>query len=295
MKFKYIVNNGDLGKSVHNILKDEFEFSRRLISKLKRNKAIFCNGKRVYVTHIVEPGDIVEANVNFDETSKDIEPVKMDLNIVYEDNALIALDKPAGVVVNPIGIHKNNTLANGLAYYFNAKDYKIKIRPVNRLDMDTTGIILFAKNGLIHDRLRKQMIAKQYYREYIGIVHGHPAEPLGCINLPIARSPGSIILREVSKSGAMAITNYEVMEYLPHASLLRFTLETGRTHQIRVHSKAIGHPLMGDSLYSHIKTPLITRQALHACCSKFTHPLTGKEIEISSPMPRDMKKLLGEL
>lgn len=295
MTFKYIVDDQNSGRTVYSILRKEFEFSDRLITKLKRYKSVFCNGNHVYVTYVLKAGDVVEANIDFDETSKGIEPVKMDLNILYEDDALIALDKPAGIVVNPIGAHLDNTIANGLAYYFKAKGYKIKIRPVSRLDIDTTGVIVFAKNGFIHDVLRKQMMANQYHREYLGIVHGCPAESKGTINLPIARDPNSIILREVSDSGMSATTHYTTMECLSNAALVKFVLETGRTHQIRVHCKAIGHPLIGDTLYSHIETTLIPRQALHAHCVRFTHPITREGIEISSPLPQDMIRLLQSL
>lgn len=292
MDFKYIVDDHNSGRTVYSILKDEFEFSDRLITKLKRHKSVFCNGIHVYVTHILETKDVVEASIKFGETSRNIKPVEMDLNILYEDDAVIALDKPAGTVVNPIGAHINNTIANGLAYYFQSKGYKMKIRPVSRLDIDTTGVIVFAKNGFVHDMLRKQMLANQYHREYIGTVHGHPTEPIGTINLPIARCPDSIILREISESGALSVTHYAVREYLHNAAVVKFTLETGRTHQIRVHCKAIGHPLIGDTLYSDIRTILIARQALHSYYARFLHPITGKSIEISSMLPKDMVKLL---
>jgi 23S rRNA pseudouridine1911/1915/1917 synthase len=295
MKFKYTVDHQNSGKSVYSILREEFEFSHRLIKKLKRNKSIFCNGAQVYVTHTINEKDIIEVDIDFKETSENIKPVKMDLNILYEDETIIALDKPAGLVITPIGVHQDNSIANGLMHYYQSKGYQIKIRPVNRLDIDTTGVVVFAKNGLVHDRLRKQIMANRYQREYIGIVHGCLADPAGRIDLPIARCPDSIILREISKCGASAVTHYSVMEYLENATVVKFVLETGRTHQIRVHCKAIGHPLIGDTLYSHIKTSLISRQALHAHYIKFTHPITGENIELSSPMPKDMARLIDTI
>ncbi len=292
MKFKYIVDHENRGRTVYSILREEFEFSNRLIRKLKRNKLIFCNGTQVNVRYVLKTNDIIEVNIDFKETSENIEPVKMDLNILYEDESIIALDKPAGVVITPIGVHQDNSLANGIMYYFQSKGVQTKIRPVNRLDIDTTGVVVFAKNAYVHDMLRKQIMANQYERKYIGIVHGCPVEQTGTINLPIARCPNSIILREVSQSGAPSVTHYTVIEHLEEAAIVKFVLETGRTHQIRVHCQAIGHPLVGDALYSNIQTSLITRQALHAYYISFTHPITGEKIEISSPMPVDMVKLV---
>lgn len=292
MRFKYTVDAQNSGRTVNCILKYDFKFSGKLIKKLKYHNKIFCNDMPVYVNHIVNTDDVVEACINFVETSETIKPVQMDLNILYEDDAIIALDKPAGIIVNPIGAYLENTIANGLMYYFESKGCPMKIHPVSRLDKDTTGVIVFAKNGFIHDNLIKQMNNNQYHKEYIGIVHGCPAEPSGTINLPIARCPDSIILREVSESGAPSVTHYTVMEYLSNSSVINFILETGRTHQIRVHCQAQGHPLIGDTLYSNIQTSLIDRQALHSHYVKFTHPITAKSIEIRSTLPKDMLKLL---
>lgn len=295
MHFKYYVTPQDSGRTVKSILKTNFELSKNLIQKLKYRKKILCNEIPVYIDHIVKPGDVVEAYVDFKEKSSTIMPQKMDLAIIYEDDHLIALDKSAGIIVHPTSPKLHNTIANGLVYYFQEKDLGIKIRPVSRLDRDTTGVIVFAKNQFVQDKLIKQMDANQYHKEYIGIVHGYPVELSGTINLPIARSEGSTILREVSELGAPSITHYKTMEHLNDAAMMNFILETGRTHQIRVHCQAIGHPLIGDPLYSAITDTLISRQALHAHYVKFTHPVTDKIVEISSPLPNDMNELLTML
>jgi 23S rRNA pseudouridine1911/1915/1917 synthase len=291
MQFKYKVDAENSGRTVKSILKNEFRFSSNLIKRFKYHGEVLCNNEPAYMSHVLQAGDVVEAAIEFREDSETVKPVKMDLDILYEDDSIIALDKPPGRIIHPIGDNTEDTMANGLMYYFQNMGYHIKVRPVSRLDRDTTGVIVFAKNQFIHEKLIRQMKTNEYHKEYTGIVHGCPAESSGTINLPIARTPGSIILREVSPDGAPSITHYKVMESLNHAAVLHFTLETGRTHQIRVHCKAIGHPLIGDTLYSDIPTDLISRQALHSHSVQFLHPITNQVIEIASPLPLDMIKL----
>ena len=295
MEFKYTVDLQNKGRTVRSILKNEFRFSHNLIKKFKYHGTVYCNRIPVYMNHIVETNDIIEAEVNFVETSNNVKPVKMDLCILYEDEYLIALDKPPGIIIHPLGINSDNTIANGLMHYFMDNGLQIRIRPVSRLDRDTTGVIVFSKNEFIHEKLSGQMQSKLYKKEYTGVVHGCPVAPSGTIDLPIARMKGSIILREVSEAGAPAITHYTVSEYLNNAAVVRFVLETGRTHQIRVHCRSIGHPLVGDTLYSDIPTKLISRQALHSHSVSFVHPVTGRPLKVSSPIPQDILNLLDSI
>ncbi|HHY81732.1 MAG TPA: RluA family pseudouridine synthase [Clostridiales bacterium] len=295
MNFRYTVHEKDNGRTVRSILRNEFGFSNSLIKRFKYHGQVLCNSKPVYMNQIVTCGDIVEADIHFEEKSETVKPVPMDLKILYEDDTVIALDKPPGIIIHPLGRDSENTMANGLMYYFQSKGCQTKIRPVSRLDRDTTGVIVFAKNQFVHEKLTQQMKTGDYHKKYTGIVHGCPAEKKGIINLPISRAPGSIILREVSPSGDPAVTHYEVVEELKDAAVLHFTLETGRTHQIRVHCREIGHSLIGDTLYSNIPTSLIGRQALHSHMVRFIHPLTGKCIEIISPLPKDMMDLRNAL
>lgn len=168
-----------------------------------------------------------------------------------------------------------------------------KIRPINRLDRDTTGIVIFAKNEYIQECLVKQMKQGNFYKEYLAILEGTLEKNKGMIDAPIARKDGSIIERCIDKNGAKAITHYEVIDIKDNLSLVKFVLETGRTHQIRIHSKYIGHPILGDTLYGN-ETNLISRQALHAHKTSFIHPITKKQIELISPLPKDMLEIYNK-
>ena len=277
--------------NIKELLKAHFLMSDKLISKLKSEKKIFLNGYPVYVTHALNISDTVEIYLDFEESSETIVPVKMNLNILYEDDAYIVIDKQAGHPVHPSHSHFDNSISNGLKYYFNEKNINKKIRPVNRLDMDTSGIVIFAKNEYVQESLIKQMKTKVFKKEYLAVLDGHLENKKGTINKPISRKEGSIIERQVSDDGAESITHFEVVESFKTASLVSFILETGRTHQIRVHSSSIGHPIIGDSLYGNT-SDLISRQALHACKVEFIHPITRKKVSYSSNLPKDIQNLI---
>ena len=198
------------------------------------------------------------------------------------------------MAVHPSILHYNNSLSNGIKYYFESIGLNRKIRPVNRLDRDTTGIVIFAKNEYIQECLIKQMENKNFYKEYIAVLEGLLNEPKGTIAAPISRKAGSIIERCINENGAKAISHYEVIDVNEknNLSLVKFVLETGRTHQIRLHSKYIGHPIIGDTLYNH-ESRLISRQALHCHKISFIHPVTKKQIELISPITKDMKKAIN--
>ena len=192
---------------------------------------------------------MLEALIEFDEHNEDIIPEKMDLDTIYEDDCLIAINKPPDMVVHPSVRHFTGTVANGLMHHLLSNGKRTLIRPVSRLDRDTSGIIVFALNPHVQNDLVRQMRCNSYQKEYLGIVHGAFPGSSGTIDLPIERLP-SIMLRHVSADGAPSVTHYEVIERYAGCSLLKFRLVTGRTHQIRVHCQASGHPLVGDTLYS---------------------------------------------
>jgi 23S rRNA pseudouridine1911/1915/1917 synthase len=239
----------------------------------------------------------LEALVELDEYNEDIVPEPMGIDIIYEDETLIAINKPSNTVVHPTFSHFSGTVANGLMYYLLQKGKKTLVRPVSRLDRDTSGIIIFALNPFIQESLIRQMHSSSYIKEYVGIVHSTFKESCGTINLPIERLPGSIMLRHISPEGAPSVTHYKVLERFDGASFLKFNLETGRTHQIRVHCQAAGHPLIGDTLYplpvfEGKHEGLMSRQALHSIRTTFTHPITNKTLELEAPIPDDIRHAL---
>lgn len=290
MFLKYIVK-GDKYQNINQILKQEFHISSRLLHKLITHKHIFLNNVITDTRNIVTSRDIVTVNLDFEEESENIISTKIDLNIIYEDDALLVLNKPAGIAVHPSILHYTDSLSNGVKFYFESIGLKRKIRPVNRLDLNTSGLIVFAKNEYIQECLIQQMNEKVFHKEYIAIVVGKLKNKFGTINLPIARKENSIIERCVSDDGQEAITDYEIIKELNEFSVVKCSLQTGRTHQIRVHMAAIGHPLLGDTLYG-TESSLIGRQALHSYKVSFVHPVTNKIINLTCGLPDEMQKIV---
>lgn len=330
MNLKYTVDKDASGKTVKHILKSKLELSERLIKKLKYQGKILCNNEPVYVNASVYENDIIEVDLDYEESCEMIIPEDIPIDIIHEDESIIVLNKQPGIVVHPTSGHPSGTLANAITYHLNKKGIVKKVRPVIRLDRGTSGIIIFAMNSFSQEFLIKQMNKKTFLKEYIGIAHGIVKETSGTLNLPIARKPGSIMIRHIAPDGDPSVTHYNVIEYLNNATVLKFRLETGRTHQIRVHCQAIDHPLVGDSLYPYLdisrdsdydrqisefisdnknnliipgneydithenstlqKPEILGRQALHSCRVTFMHPATRKILELTAPVPEDMEK-----
>lgn len=297
MKLSMTVTGDDSTKTVKQLLKGKLHLSERLVKKLKMSGRILLNSVPVHINAKASQGDVLEVLLGSEEQNDDIVPENMDLDIIYEDDWLIAINKPPHMVVHPTFRHFTGTVANGLKHYLLCKGVKTLIRPVSRLDKDTSGIIVFALDPFIQHSLIRQMSSNLYTKEYIGIVHGRFTEPCGKIQLPIERVPGSIMLRHTSPGGAPSVTHYEVMEQFDAYSLLKFRLETGRTHQIRVHCQAVGHPLLGDTLYGlpgfeDTHGDLISRQALHSLRTVFNHPVSGLPVVLESNIPDDISNVL---
>lgn len=292
MKLKYTLNSTKY-TIVKDVLKAHFHISDRLLLKLKRHHKIFVNNNPAFVYTPVYLNDDICVDISFDEISENILPIKMSLDIVFEDEAMLILNKPAGVPVHPSMNHFSDSLSNGVQYYFEKNHIHTKIRPVNRLDKNTSGLVIFAKNEYVQESMIRQMANHTFEKYYLAILSGtlDDINQSGTINAPIARKADSIIEREINPAGQVAITHYKLIKNDTDFCLVEFQLETGRTHQIRVHSKYLGHPILGDSLYGNA-SELIARQALHSYKISFIHPITNTKMEFKTPLPDDMCKII---
>lgn len=289
MIIKYI--NKDNYNTVNDVLINEFQFSSRLMSKLIKNKKIYLNNSFCDTRKSINYNDEIVVDLSGKENNSNIVATNMDLDIIYEDDWFLVVNKQPGIAVHPSSLHYSDSLSNGVKFYFDKIGLKKKIRVVNRLDYNTSGIVVFAKCEYIHEQFSKQMMQHIFQKEYLCIINGFLDNSYGIIDLPIDRKQGSIIERCIDKNGQKSITHYEVLKTFSDYSLVKCILETGRTHQIRVHFSAIGHPLLGDTLYG-TASDLINRQALHSNKIDLIHPITKEHLSFESLLPNDMKKLV---
>ncbi len=288
MKLNYIVKENCKYTNINQILINEFNISSRLRTKLIRSKHIYQNSIISDTRSSINLGDLITIDFNYEEDNSNIVSTKMKLDIIYEDEWLIVINKSAGIPVHPSMLHYTDSLSNGIRFYFDSIGLKKKIRPVNRLDLNTSGLVVFAKCEYIQEQLSAQMQTNDFKKEYICLVEGHLNEKSGIIDLPISRKPESIIERCVSQDGQKSITDFAVLKEFDNYSLVKCILKTGRTHQIRVHFSFIGHPLLGDTLYGH-SSNLINRQALHSYRISFIHPVTKHVLSFETPVSEYFK------
>lgn len=296
-KFEYTVTKEDEGVPVKGLLRTKFSFSSRLLTKLKYQHLVFLNGEEVAGWITPQIGDIL--SIKLPEEKSDFPAEDIPIDPVFEDDDLLILNKQPGVIVHPTKGHPLHTIANGLMKYMQDTGQMFKIRFVNRLDMDTTGLLIVAKNSHSQDDLTKQMKANTIEKRYIAIVNGIVQEDTFTIDLPIGRPDPEKVARGVMLEGGYpSVTHVKVLESFPKGkgyTMVELLLETGRTHQIRVHMSHIGYPLVGDYLYGGEAPWLLGRQALHAYKLSFNHPVTGKRLTVEAPLPNDIQEVIEKI
>ena len=349
--FKYTVTEEDFKQNlqVKDYLRQRFNFSSRLITKIKKNHGVYVNGQSAPGWIVPVPGEII--TVQIPQEKSNFEPANIPISVIYEDDDLLIIDKQPGVIVHPTASHPNNTIANGIAQYLIDTNQVFKLRFVNRLDRDTSGLLVLGKNSHCQDKISKQMKANTVKKRYVALVHGIIEEDNGTIDLPIGRPNNIGIKRKVMKEGAPCVTHYTVLDrfypkdsnvhnpnertsldtainkaheakqaayleanpenkelyaYLAYNdepnemvhksgfTLVELKLETGRTHQIRVHLSFIGYPIVGDTLYG-TASDIINRQALHARYLTLKQPVNEKVLELEAPIPKDILNAIDQI
>ena len=325
-EFTYKVKESDEELSIKELLSRNFGFSSRFMTRLKQNRLIFLNGESMPGWILPKPGDII--TVRTPEETSDFPPEDIPIHVIYEDNDLLVINKQPGVVVHPTKGKPCHTIANGVMKKMLDDGESYKIRFVNRLDMNTSGLLIVAKNSYAQDHLTKQMKSDHIQKKYKAIVSGVITEDSGTIDLPLGRPDPNEVERWVvpeEDGGYPSVTHFKVLERFKKNTLVELQLETGRTHQIRIHLAYIGHPIEGDHLYCHgdpfeyrrihgdprppldgtpgprmetnpeIVSDIIDRQALHAFSLTFIHPVTGEQLHLEAPLPVDMERALRSI
>ncbi|OPJ56491.1 RluA family pseudouridine synthase [Alkalithermobacter paradoxus] len=279
--------------TLKDILLDKLNLSMRFLSKLKRDKSVFVNDKFQKYDYIAKVGDIIDIKII--EEPSHFEAEDMDIEIIYEDFDLVIVNKPPYIVVHPTKSHPNKTIANGITNYFKDKEENPRIRFVNRLDMNTSGLLIIAKNSYAHHILSEDMKENKITKKYLAVVKGIIKDDYGTIDAPIYRETEDSIRRTVDEKGQSSKTHFKVIERLNDATVVELLLETGRTHQIRVHLSHMGYPIIGDELYGYVDEDLIKRQALHAVKLELYQPRTKEKIKVKANIPDDIANLINKL
>ncbi|MBQ7776946.1 MAG: RluA family pseudouridine synthase [Lachnospiraceae bacterium] len=288
----YSITEKNVPQTIEQFLRSK-GYSSQCIKELKKMpQSILINGEWQYMKHSLQPGEVLTVHVQEEASSEKIPPVELPLDIVYEDEDILVVNKPADMPIHPSLNNYYNSLANALAWYYDKQGKPFIFRCVNRLDRDTSGLTIIAKHMLSAGILSTMVAERAIHREYLAIARGEIQPAQGTIDAPIGRKGDSIIERMIDyEKGERAVTHYHLAEYKNGHSLLSIHLETGRTHQIRVHMKLIGFPLIGDHLYNP-DMEYMQRQALHSHRLQFVHPITGENMDFVAPLPEDMARVL---
>lgn len=292
--FTYSIHEHEAGQTIEHFLKEKGYSHAVLVHLKKTPESVLLNGVWEYMNRKLNTGDSLRIILVEAAASAHIVPVFHPFEILYEDEDIFVVNKPADMPIHPSLNNYENTLANAVAFYFQEKGQAYTFRCMNRLDRDTTGVTILAKHMLSAAILNEAVSRREIKRQYLAIVSGIP-DVKGTIDAPIARKEGSTIEREVNfMTGERAVTHYETLVSSDSCSLVALHLETGRTHQIRVHMRYIGHPLFGDFLY-HPDFSKIKRQTLHSYRLTFQHPITGEPMTFTAPVPNDMVQFCPDL
>lgn len=289
---KRVISPEEAGSTVRHILRAELHFSSHAVSRLAHGgECIFVNGRPVHTPYILKAGDVLTVETEDRRPPKTaVVPGSWPLPVVWEDEHLLIVDKPAGMTAHASNFLPDTPTVAGALAWKRGTDFIF--HPVNRLDKGTTGLMVIAKSGYVHDLLRKSLHTPAFRREYRGVCVGCPSPEAGTVNAPIGRDETSTVARMVRPDGAPAVSHYEVLGKNGSLTLLRLLPETGRTHQLRVHMAHLGCPLAGDWLYGAEDPDLIPRPALHSYALRLVHPVTGELLRLTAPLPEDMARLI---
>ena len=297
-EIEYTVTEADGRLTAGEIMRERLMLSSREVSRCKQfDDGVMCKGMPIRIISVLEPGEVLTVRLYEDiENGSLIIPSDEPIDIVYEDEDLILLNKKGDMVVHPSYAHYKDSLSNALAGYYKKTGQEHVMRVIGRLDRETSGLIIFAKNrhsASILSRKRERMSRR---KEYLALCNGIFETKEGTVDAPIERIPGQRMIREVRDDGKRAITHYKVEKEFQDFSLVRLKLDTGRTHQIRVHMSYLGHPLLGDNLYGKDiqDNKGLTRAALHACHLEFEQPITGEKLSFEAQLPEDMQNAIGD-
>lgn len=290
----YIIDEDSAGLRVEQFLRRK-RYSGQNLSEIKRMpKSILVNGVHYYMRQELSKGDHLQVRICETKNSEKIPPTNLPLDIIYEDEDILVLNKPAGMPIHPSLNNYTNSMANALAYYFQSQGKPFIFRCCNRLDRDTSGLTIVSKHLVSGSILSDMTKYREVHREYLAIARGSVTPSEGTIQAPLGRKEGTIIERTVDwEHGEDAVTHYKVVKEANGHTLVSLRLETGRTHQIRIHMKYLGYPLIGDYLYNP-DMEYMTRQALHSHHMEFTHPITGEHMSFTAPLPEDMARVMQE-